>query len=389
MKKKIKYIFKNWWLIGSFSIVLLIIWNTSVLFQLIKTEERNKIELWAIAQKELIKSSNLNFNDSNLPFDIIQKIGKTPIIQVNSKGKIIDFKNIDIENMEDKIDSSFLYNRLNLFKSQNQPITINYKNIIDQKIYYGDSTLLQKLKYYPIALSLIIILFALVIFYVYKTSIISEQNMLWAGIAKETAHQIATPITSLIGWVTLIKNKNKKETIDEIEKDIDRLKIISDRFSKIGSIPILKNQNIYLIIFDTINYLKSRSSKSIIWEINSNKKKILAPINAILFSWTIENLLVNSIDSVKGNGIISITIKNTRKYVNVYISDNGSGIKKLEIKNIFKPGYTTKKRGWGLGLSLSKRIIENYHKGKLTLKETKINFGSTFEIELNKSYSKV
>ena len=389
MKKKIKYIFKNWWLIGSFSIVLLIIWNTSILFQLIKTEERNKIELWAIAQKELIKSSNLNFNNSNLPFDIIQKIGKTPIIQVNSKGKIIDFKNIDIEILDDKIDSSLLYDKLNLFKSQNKPITIKYKNLIDQKIYYGNSTLLQKLKYYPLALSLIIVLFALVIFYVYKTSIISEQNRLWAGIAKETAHQIATPITSLIGWVTLIKNKNKKETIDEIEKDIDRLKIISDRFSKIGSIPILKNQNIYLIIFDTINYLKSRSSKSIIWEINSNKKKILAPINSILFSWTIENLLVNSIDSVKGNGKISINIENKRKYVNVYISDNGSGIKKLEIKNIFKPGYTTKKRGWGLGLSLSKRIIENYHRGKLTLKETKINFGSTFVIELNKTYSKV
>jgi len=389
LKKKIKYILKNWWLLGSFSIVLLIIWNTSVLFQLIKTEERNKIELWAIAQEELIKSSNLNFNDSNLPFDIIQKIGKTPIIQVNSKGKIIDFKNINIENIEDKIDSSFLYNKLNLFKSQNEPITIKYKNLIDQKIYYGDSTLLQKLKYYPLALSLIIVLFALVIFYVYKTSIISEQNKLWAGIAKETAHQIATPITSLIGWVTLIKNKNKKETIDEIEKDISRLKIIADRFSKIGSIPVLKNQNINLIIFDTINYLKSRSSKSIIWEINSSKKKILVPINSILFSWTIENLLVNSIDSIKGNGKISINIDNKKKYVYVYISDNGTGIKKLEIKNIFKPGYTTKKRGWGLGLSLSKRIIENYHKGKLTLKETKINFGSTFLIELNKTYSKI
>ena len=209
---------------------------------------------------------------------------------------------------------------------------------------------------------------------------------MWAGIAKETAHQIATPVTSLIGWVTLIKNKNKK-TIDEIEKDIDRLKIISDRFSKIGSIPILKNQNIYLIILDTINYLKSRSSKSIIWEINSNKKKILAPVNSILFSWTIENLLVNSIDSVKGNGKISITIKNTDKYVNVYISDNGSSIKKFEIKNIFKPGYTTKKE-LGLGLISIKEIIENYHRGKLNLKETKINFGSTFEIELNKLYSK-
>jgi len=389
LKKKFKYILKNWWLLGSFSIVILIIWNTSVLFQLIKNEERNKVELWAIAQKELIKSSNLNFNDSNLPFDIIQKIGKTPIIQVNSKGKIIDFKNIDIEKKNNKVDSSLLYNKLNIFKSQNDPITIKYENVINQKIYYGDSNLLQKLKYYPLALSLIIVLFALVIFYVYRTSIISEQNRLWAGIAKETAHQIATPITSLIGWVTLIKNKNKKETINEIEKDINRLKIIADRFSKIGSIPILKNQNIYLVIFNTINYLKSRSSKSIIWEINSNKKKIFAPINSILFSWTIENLIVNSIDSIKGNGKISINIESSKNYVNVYISDNGAGIKKIEIKNIFKPGYTTKKRGWGLGLSLSKRIIENYHKGKLSLKETKINFGSTFMIELNTRYSKV
>ena len=308
---------------------------------------------------------------------------------MNSKGKIIDFKNIDIEKKNNKVDSSLLYNKLNIFKSQNDPITIKYENVINQKIYYGDSNLLQKLKYYPLALSLIIVLFALVIFYVYRTSIISEQNRLWAGIAKETAHQIATPITSLIGWVTLIKNKNKKETINEIEKDINRLKIIADRFSKIGSIPILKNQNIYLVIFNTINYLKSRSSKSIIWEINSNKKKIFAPINSILFSWTIENLIVNSIDSIKGNGKISINIESSKNYVNVYISDNGAGIKKIEIKNIFKPGYTTKKRGWGLGLSLSKRIIENYHKGKLSLKETKINFGSTFMIELNTRYSKV
>ena len=198
MKKKIKYIFKNWWLIGSFSIVLLIIWNTSVLFQLIKTEERNKIELWAIAQKELIKSSNLNFNNSNLPFDIIQKIGKTPIIQVNSKGKIIDFKNIDIENMEDKIDSLFLYNKLNLFKSQNEPIIVKYKNLIDQKIYYGDSSS-SKIKILSFSIIFNNYSFALVIFYVYKTSIISEQNMLWAGIAKETAHQLL--LCNFINWL--------------------------------------------------------------------------------------------------------------------------------------------------------------------------------------------
>ena len=244
---------KNLILLGSFIIVIFIIWNTYVLFQSMKKEERKKMELWARAQKELAQNPNLEKDFGILAFDVLQKIGSTPVIQVDKKGKIIDYKNIEwIPNLDK--DSILLYSMLKKFKDENIPIKVTYKDIINQTLYYGDTPLLKKLKIYPIALLLIIFIFAFLIIFLFQTNKYSEQNKLWVGMAKETAHQISTPLTSLMGWIEVLKEKKiKKDSILEIEKDINRLELIAERFSKIGASPKLKNQNIIDLISKRLN----------------------------------------------------------------------------------------------------------------------------------------
>ncbi len=341
------------------------------------------MELWALAQKELIKNENLNKDYGNIVFDVLQKIGNTPIILLNSDEKIIDYKNIDWNPQFNK-DSSDLYHQLKILKNQNKPIIIRYDNL-NQKLYYGDSKILSKLQYYPIALLIVIFLFGSILYFYFRITKISEQNKLWAGMAKETAHQIGTPLTSLMGWTSLIKDRGlKNNSILEIEKDIKRLEIITERFSKIGSLPDLNKKNIIEIISNTINYLKKRNSKYLKWEYNFTEKKIEIPINEILFSWTLENILNNSIDSMKGKGKIKIILENEKKLIRLFIADSGKGVPRKNYKLIFNPGFTTKNKGWGLGLSLSKRIIEDYHKGTIKIKKSMIGEGTSFEIILKK-----
>ena len=233
-------------LICIFGIVALILWNTNVLFQILKKEERIKMELWATAQQELIKSSDLSRDYGVLTFDVLQKIGNTPIISVNSSGYIKDFKNISW-NWSQNPDSLKLYALLNQLKQENDPISIQYKDIVNQTLYYGDSRLLKKLQYYPLALLLIITLFGGVLFFFFKTSRASEQNRLWAGMAKETAHQIGTPLSSLMGWITLLKEQNiAPASVEEMEKDVERLSVITERFSKVGSLPELQEYDRFL-----------------------------------------------------------------------------------------------------------------------------------------------
>ena len=260
MTRKISLDLKRIWPLFAFIIVILIVWNTNILFQKLKTEERLKMQLWAMAQKDFIENKKPN----NLTFQVLQQTGKNPMIQVNANNKIIDFKNLNLV-VDD--DSLSLYKTLKELKKENQPILIQYRDsvsgnlLIDQKLFYGDSILLKKLQYYPMALFLIIMLFGLLLYFIFKTNKISEQNKLWAAMAKETAHQIGTPLSSLIGWTTLIKEGQKpKVSVIEMEKDIERLKIITERFSKIGSKPILEFQNINRIIKDTVNYIQKRSS---------------------------------------------------------------------------------------------------------------------------------
>ena len=373
--------------LGSFTLVTLILWNTNLLFQTMKKEERKKMQLWATAQNDLLKTTNLNQNLGKLYAEVITSNTSTPMILVNENGKIESFKNIDKTKAVAR-DSAYLKRLLGRIKTENKPFVINYKTI-HQKLYYGDSSLLKKIRYYPMALLLIIVLFGAVIYFFFKTSKISEQNKLWAGMAKETAHQIGTPLTSLYGWLTLLKSEPiQNEALNEIEKDINRLKIITERFSKIGSVPKLVPTEIVSETQKAFEYLKARSSKLIDFNLKTLKEQVIfVQLNPQLYSWTIENLVKNAIDATKGKGEVTIQVKNLQKMVSICITDTGAGIDKSKFKKIFEPGYTTKKRGWGLGLSLAKRIIENYHKGKIRVKNSVLEKGSTIEILLKPSNS--
>ena len=375
---------KPWVFLSVFVIVALILWNTNILFQILKEEERTKMELWATAQQELIENSDLSRDYGILAFDVLQKIGVTPMIQVNASGYIKDFKNIGWEIQRDP-DSLKLYDLLNELKLENAPIAIRYKDVVNQTLYYGDSELLKKLQYYPLALLLIMALFAAVLFFFFQTSRVSEQNRLWAGMAKETAHQIGTPLSSLMGWITLLKEQNIAPTsVDEMEKDVDRLTVITERFSKVGSLPELHDHDVARATEEAILYLKKRSSQLIQWTWDVPTNEIRIPINLPLYSWTLENLIKNGIDAMKGQGGLTIELVERKNEVVVRVSDTGQGIAPKNVKRIFNPGFTTKQRGWGLGLSLVRRIIVDYHQGSIAVLKTEMGKGTTFEIRLKK-----
>ena len=376
---------KNSWLFFAFALVILILWNTNLLFESLSLQERNKMELWGMAQKEYIQ----NPSSSNLTFEILQRSGVNPMIQVNEFGRIIEFRNIEW-NIK-KQDSTKLYSILEKIKKENDPILIQFRNgkgdlVVNQALYYGNSSTLKKLQYYPLALLLIIFLFGAMLYFFFKTSRIAEQNRLWAAMAKETAHQIGTPLTSMVGWITLLKEKQKKSIpLIEIEKDIARLNLITDRFSKVGSIPKLIPSDLTSVIKETVNYLQKRSSEHIKFIIQLPNKKIIIPLNPQLISWTLENLIKNGIDAMKGKGSLNLRLLEKASEIEILISDTGSGMKKEVANKIFKPGFTTKNRGWGLGLSLAKRIIVDFHKGKISVLKTVLGKGTSFQLLLKKA----
>jgi two-component system, sporulation sensor kinase D len=370
----------RWILIAaSFVIISLILWNTYTFFQIFKNEERVKMEHWAEALKTF---NNAGIDaDIELPLKIMQN-ATIPIIQIENDS-IINAKNIDEEILKSKSKSAELLAKL---KNQNEPVVIEYVPGKFQYIYYGDSALLNKLKYYPIALVLIIVLFGALVYNFYKSTKMATQNKLWAGMAKETAHQIGTPLSSLIGWLEIMKADNVDETtISEIEKDILRLQMITDRFSKIGSEPILESLDIIKETQESYDYLQARFSKQITFSFKAPKKPIFVLLNPALHSWTIENLVKNAIDAMKGKGKLLVEIIEEGKLVTINVSDTGNGIPKNQFKNIFEPGFTTKKRGWGLGLSLTKRIVEEYHRGKIKVLHSEINKGTTMQVSFKKS----
>ncbi len=348
-------------LISAFVIVSLILWNTNSFFEKFKQEERNKMEIWAAAESELLQSP-IDQELGNLPLIVMGNNTSTPMILVNEEGSI------KTHNIPEAVsnDSLKILALIKKFKSENEPIQIIQDGDLLQTLYYGNSEVLNKLKYYPIALLLIIFLFGAVIFFFFKTNKASEQNKLWAGMAKETAHQIGTPLTSLLGWNELLKDeKINPEIPGEIEKDISRLQTITERFSKIGSIPDLEAHDIVSETKKAYEYLRKRSSKLIHFSFITKIDELIVCMDPPLYNWSIENLVKNGIDAMKGRGNIAIQIEPAGSFVNVLVSDTGHGIPKSDFQNIFNPGVTTKKRGWGLGLSLVKRIIEEYHKGKI------------------------
>ena len=294
---------------------------------------------------------------------------------------------IEINNIKNvKVSDTVKINKLILqFKSENNPIPIFLNGKKISTLYYGNSSVLNKLKFYPVALILFTISFVLITVLFYKNLKISEINSLWSSMAKETAHQIGTPLSSLIGWIELIKSKSKSTPyINEIEKDVNRLTTISERFGKIGSKPKLEKHNLAIEIGKTVKYLNERISDNIRIDFKQIESNIYVNMNPQLFSWCLENIIKNSVDAIEDKGKISIEVQNDSDHLYIHIKDNGKGMSKKLFKNIFKAGYTTKKRGWGLGLSLAKRIIEDYHLGKIKVLESKINEGTTFEIRLNR-----
>ena len=371
------------WIIimASFVIVALILWNTYSFFQIFKEEERVKMQIWATAQKTLDKIDPNSDTDIELPFQIIQT-ATIPII-VTQKDSIINTINIDEDIVKDK---AKLQGFLQKLKNQNEPIVMQISEGRTHNLYYGDSSLLNKLKYYPVALLLIIFLFGGLVYNFYRSTKMATQNKLWAGMAKETAHQIGTPLSSLIGWLEIMKADNvDPTTISEIEKDITRLQTITDRFSKIGSEPILEKRNIIEETEQSFDYLRSRFSKQVEFSFKAPKKPIMVSLNPALHSWTVENLVKNAIDAMKGRGKLSVVIENDNTYVKILVSDTGKGIPKNQFKRVFEPGFTTKKRGWGLGLSLTKRIVEEYHKGKIKVAHSEIDKGTTMQVTFKKA----
>jgi len=371
---------------ASFAIVSLILWNTYVFFQKFKEEQRIKMDIWAEAQAEFQKGF-LTDNVNPIVDKIMLSDSLIPKILVN-KQKQFSTINIDEEKAQD---STYIYSLIREFEKQNTPIKLSYidpynKEKVDVgKLYYGDSVILNKLKYYPLALLLIIVLFGAVVYLFYKSNKNAIQNKLWTGMAKETAHQIGTPLSSLIGWTEILKTENvDPDYIIEIEKDIDRLQTITDRFSKIGSIPVLERTDIVEETRASFEYLKTRSSKLINFSLKLPSDPVYVNLNKQLYSWTIENLVKNAIDAMKGKGDLAIEMIALDKYVSIKIIDTGKGIAKSQFNTIFEPGFTSKKRGWGLGLSLAKRIIEEFHDGKIKVLHSEIGKGTTLQIALKK-----
>ena len=374
------FLFKRIAILISFLIVSLILWNTYTFFQKFKVEERAKMEIFATAQRELSTNTDLNAS-VDLQLKIIKNSRDIPMILVNEFGEI-EYNNLDSIK---GLDQDYVQDQLKKMKSENQPVEISYQGINKKFIYYRNSNLLNKLTYYPLALILILILFLSIIYLFYSSNKASETNKLWAGMAKETAHQIGTPLSSLLGWIAVLRTeKIDISYVDEIEKDVYRLNTIANRFSKIGSIPELKKENITIIIKKVFDYLEARSSKQINFSFSTDKNDHFVNLNDELFSWVIENLIKNGIDAMQRKGELRVHIESNENKVKIMISDTGKGMSKSLFKQIFNPGFTTKKRGWGLGLSLSKRIVEDYHKGIIFVQKSELKKGTTFEILLNK-----
>jgi hypothetical protein len=347
-------------------------------------EERKKVELWAEATKRLA-SENLNPDqDISLIEMISNQNNSIPLIVTNDEDSVLIFANISIQpNRKEEI----LKKELRKMKLQNPPIEIFISDDLKQFLYYRESYLLRNLRLFPVVQLLVIFLFIGVAYLAFSASRRAEQNQVWVGMSKETAHQLGTPISSLMAWLELLKLQNVDETtISELEKDISRLETITARFSKIGSRPELILTDLVQVILSSVEYIKRRSSEKVKYEVIFDPSQNWeVPLNEALFSWVVENLSKNAMDAMNGSGRIIFSLKNKENMVFVDVSDTGKGLLKSQFKTIFQPGYSTKKRGWGLGLSLAKRIIENYHKGKIFIKESEINKGTTFRIVLQRN----
>lgn len=377
------------WRTGLAMVAILIvsgtIWYSQYLARKIAKEEKQKVEQWIEASKFLLNSPM--DADTRLASMILTENKSIPIIETdendNPSGNSINLDSAKIAN-----DTNYLRKEVQQFKKVHAPL--EWSDLKDPKMrnkyYYGDSALLNEVRYYPIIQLCVVALFIAITFLSLRSNYRSVQNQVWAGMAKETAHQLGTPVSSLEGWVEMLREKPGNEQIAmELEKDVNRLRLVSDRFGKIGSTPHLEPVDLVVQINRMVDYMRKRATGKIIFTVNTHGEKVIpASISAPLFDWVIENLLKNALDAMEGKGAITVDIKDEDKTVSIEVTDTGKGISKQHITAVFKPGFTTKKRGWGLGLSLSRRIVEQYHKGEIFVKHSEIGKGTTFRIVLKK-----
>lgn len=354
---------------------------TEYLVSRLKTEERKNVELWAEATRLISLPDTIQ----NMEFlsSIIENNNTVPVILTDESDSIISFRNFDTHKSGDY---KYMRKQLEKIKERNNPIVNNLENGHFNLIFYKDSIILTMLIYYPYIQLGIVIFFILVSYLAFRSSRKAEQNQVWVGMSKETAHQLGTPTSSLAGWIEILQNKYPDISITgELNRDIERLEKVTERFSRIGSKPLLTKENIVSIISRTVDYLKSRTSSKVKINIDYNSDQVVeVPVNSALFEWVIENVFKNAVDSMEGSGEITVKIMETEKQALIDISDTGKGIPKSAFNKIFSPGFTTKQRGWGLGLSLAKRIIEEYHNGKIFVRQSEVGKGSCIRIAMNK-----
>ncbi|RYG32302.1 MAG: HAMP domain-containing histidine kinase [Chitinophagaceae bacterium] len=368
------------------AIVVATLFYSDFLAKKIAAEEKMKIEQWVEALKDI---NNPHFVETHLSSKILTENSRDiPMIAVTERDSILDHRNLD--SLKALRDDKYLLRKLEEFKSLNEPIVWSnpHNESENNLVYYGESELLKQIRYFPLIQLFVAALFIIVTLVTISTRNKSTQNQVWAGMAKETAHQLGTPLFSLQGWVEMLKSlkssPGNEKIAAEMEKDVVRLKLVSDRFGKIGSTPQLEEANIVLQVTEMVNYLKRRAPERVKFFVEGNGEEVIGMINPPLFDWVVENLLKNALDAMDGQGEIHAKIKGEATRVLIDISDTGKGILKKNIPMVFKPGFTTKKRGWGLGLSLSKRIIEQYHRGELFVKQSEPGKGTTFRIVLKK-----
>lgn len=355
--------------------------HTNRLAEQLAQEERKKVELWAKGTKFLASSSDEN-TDISFVFEVVKDNVTIPLILTDGEENVISMRNFDEEQAEDP---EFQKEQLARIKGINDPIMIELVGDSKNYIFYDNSSLFYQLKYYPYISLGVVGIFILVSYFAFSVSRRAEQDQVWVGMAKETAHQLGTPISSLIGWLEYLKMKEvPDETLADMKKDVTRLETITERFSKIGSVPELEPIHFSAALAKSFDYMRTRSSSKVKFNFDNRiDDDLIVPMNEALFAWVIENLCRNAIDAMEGTGIISVTAFKEKNQVILDVSDTGKGMPRSKFTTVFEPGYTSKKRGWGLGLSLCRRIIEQYHSGKIMVKNSQIGKGTTFRIVLN------
>ena len=363
----------------AFVIVAVTLLYTNDLANDLKIEEKKKVALWAKATKELSNMNDSNY-DIGFVFEVVNNNTTVPVIHTNSSGEVLAYRNIKNASTDEQFK-----NQIRIMKRKYEPIEIELIDGTKEYIYYKESRLLQRLRNFPIFMFSIVAAFMLIAYSAFSNARIAQQNKVWTGMAKETAHQIGTPLSSLMGWLEYLKEKEiDQEVLREIQKDLARLTTIASRFSKIGSLPKLEKLNIVPVLDSAINYMRKRMSTNTTLDFSTNQQKAMVLVNEELFQWVIENIVKNSIDAISKKGKIQVKLIDQNNHVIIDIIDNGRGLKKSVFKQIFLPGFTSKRRGWGLGLSLVKRIIEDYHKGQVNVVRSIPNKETIIRILLNK-----